>query len=73
MKRYSLNFLSRTTLRLPYRAFSSGLSMAPGVEAALRAKYEMKDSSLDRYLREQVIIVDQHDRHLGNLSLLESH
>jgi isopentenyl-diphosphate delta-isomerase len=67
-----LNFLKKTKLH-PYRAFSSGLSMAPGVEAALRAKYNMKDSSLDRYLQEQVIIVDEHDRFLGNLSLLESH
>ena len=43
------------------------------LEANLRQKYEMKDSSLDRYLEEKVILVNKTDDEVGNLSLLESH
>ena len=43
------------------------------LEVSLRAKYNMKDSSLDRYLEEQVILLNQKDEEIGSLSLLESH
>jgi len=35
--------------------------------------YKIKDTSLDRYLTEQLIIVDEQDAEIGSTSLLEGH
>lgn len=39
----------------------------------IKEKYNIKDSSLNRYLEEQVIVVDSSDKNIGEMSLLESH
>ena len=39
----------------------------------IKEKYDIKDTSINRYLEEQVILVDENDQETGCLSLLESH
>jgi isopentenyl-diphosphate delta-isomerase type 1 len=51
----------------PVHTFSSSLL------DEIRVKYNIKDSSLTRYIEEQVILVDSDDKPIGSKSLLESH
>lgn len=55
------------------RQLSSSTTLTKDLEDKLRQKYNIKDTSLDRYLKERIILVDTDDQQIGEMSLLESH
>ena len=57
-----------------YRLFSSApIRSSSAALKRMQEKYNIKDENLERYLEEQVILVDKKDNEVGQMSLLESH
>ena len=56
----------RKTIQFGFSTFEDTLQQ-------IKTQYNIKDTSLNRYLEEKVILVDSQDQPIGDMSLLESH
>lgn len=72
-------FLTKSCQKTTQKALNSSFKLVRAFSSLddtlqqIKTQYNIKDTSLNRYLEEKVILVDPEDNQIGEMSLLESH